>query len=52
MNMNATNGSSQLKLIIGLIYGLTFPLYPVDHQNSAVSLANLLEGWAAKHVMR
>jgi len=52
MNMNATNGSSRLKLIIGLIYGLTFPLYPVDHQNSAVSLANLLEGWAAKRVMR
>jgi protein-S-isoprenylcysteine O-methyltransferase Ste14 len=32
-------------LIFGLIFGLAFPLYLVDRQNAAISLANLLGGW-------
>ena len=41
--MKATNWEfSNRALIFGLLFGLTFPLYFFDHQNSSAALANWL----------
>jgi protein-S-isoprenylcysteine O-methyltransferase Ste14 len=41
--MKATNWEfSNRAMIFGLIFGVTFPLYAVDHQNSTAALANWL----------